>query len=264
MADQDGNEGDEKRKISRSAKLPLHGFESIRPQVQALSDLAAPSTKERIAEQLGVSAKGRFNGKLAAASYFGFIKRGSDGRLHLTDRGRAFLSEDADAQTQAQREGVMETSFGPIIFLLRSQEPKEKVIAARLQDDVGVPPASAEATAKTMIGICKEAKLIGENGRFSASAIEDTQSALPAPEPAQASAPPKPRLKPATERPSRRPAKEWVAANEERQQPRSEGKNGPLAVAPVQVVVNVDASKLSAEGIAELVRALRATREAGS
>jgi hypothetical protein len=260
MVDDNGNDRQRRAIVSRTAKLPQHGFESVRPQVQALADLAAPSTKERIAEQLGVAAKGRFTGKLAAAGYFGFIERTGDGRLQLTERGRTFLGEDTDAKLRAMREGVMSTNFGPIIYLLRSQEPKEKVIAARLQDDVGVPGASADAVAKMLVSISTEAQLIGENGRFSAAAIEDTYAAVES----AGQLPEKPAPKREAESPAAsEPRTPRSPRRSAETKPEASGTNGagetsgPFVMAPVQVVVNVDASKLSTQQIADLVRALQ-------
>lgn len=258
-----------RHKVSRNAKLPQHGFSAIRPQVATLAELAAPSSKERIAEQLGVAAKGRFLGKLAAAGYYGFVERVGD-KYQVTDRGRAFLSSNSDESRRAMREGTMSTNFGSIIHLLRSQEPKDSVVAARLQDDQDVPAGSAPAVAKTLIAVATEAGLVGENGRFSSSAIEDTTEALGSlPEPS----PVTPTRKPQTPTPKPKPKQDKLetkpngkpaeSTRTELGSPSSSklrnagGQNDPLGAAPVQVVVNVDASKLSAREIAELVRALR-------
>lgn len=269
MADEDA---DGKHKVSRNAKLPQHGFNAIRPQVAALAELAAPSTKERIADQLGVAAKGRFLGKLAAAGYYGFVERVGD-KYQVTDRGRAFLSDTTDESLRAMREGTMSTNFGSIVYLLRSQEPKESVVAARLQDDQNVPAGSAPAVAKTLIAVATEAGLVGENGRFSASTIEDTKEALGTlPEP-PATPTPKPRTstpktdqgKPDTKTNGKPPvstkagsATTGAAASSSSKERSGGGQTDPLGVAPVQVVVNVDASKLSPQEIAQLVQALRA------
>jgi len=152
----------------------------------------------------------------------------------------------------------MRTSYGQIIFLLRSEAPKDGVLQIRLQDDAGVPADSAEAVATILVAVSKEAQLIGENGRFSSSAIEDTRAALQAAgdEPAKVTPPPKaeptaPKRTPALKQTNGKPA------DPAQQSPNGGGKSDPLVAAPVEVVVNVDASKLSPQEIAELVRALR-------
>lgn len=265
MAEENDNS---KHKVSRNAKLPQHGFSAIRVHVSALAELAAPSTKERIAEQLGVAAKGRFLGKLAAAGYYGLFSRDGE-KYQVTERGHAFLSDNAEESLRAMREGLMSTNYGSIIHLLRSQEPKESVIAARLQDDLNVPDASAPALAKVLIAVAKESGLIAEHGRFSASAIEDateTLGSLPEP-PAKPATPsrsatanpstpaPGPNGKPAESRSTRATT---TKQNDGKGQSNGGAQGAPLGVAPVQVIVNVDASKLGAQEIADLVRALRA------
>lgn len=262
MADQEQN--GKREIISRSAKLPQHGFEAIRPVTQALADLVAPSTKERIAEQLGVAAKGRFSGKLATAGYYGFLERTEDSRLRVTERGQAFLGGHPEAERQAKREGVMSTNFGPIIYKLRSYQPKQAVITAWMKDDFGVPAASAEKVAETLVSVSEEAELIDENGRFSASAIEDTHAALESsgglPDDPVATPTPKPKAATSTQSTSE-PAASRTAkrsnATASAQADRSGGQSGPFVQAPVQVVVNVDASRLSAEQITDLVRTLQ-------
>jgi hypothetical protein len=157
----------------------------------------------------------------------------------------------------------MRTNYGPIIFSFRSHEPKETAIAGRLQDDVNVPEASASAVAKILVSVSKEAELIDENGRFDPTAIEDTKAELEAAgdEPARVVLPAEPKSSEArvSKTPAGAPSKQTNGKSRETggATGKGDGECAPLATAPVQVVVNVDASKLGPQEIAALVRALR-------
>lgn len=144
--------------------------------VAALHELAAPSTTDRIAGQLGVAKAGRFLSTLAACGYYGFFSR-SGGKYTLTERGESLLASDAEKATHAKREGVMSSGFAPVISLLATREAKEEIVSARLQDDLGVPEKSAKEISRVLIAAATDAGLL-RNGRFDAATIEDTVAAV--------------------------------------------------------------------------------------
>jgi hypothetical protein len=236
----------------RSAKIPQWSVEAVVPHVQALSDLAGPATNARIGQQLGTSpAGGKFRSKMGTAGYYGFIKK--DGDLNvLTPRGEALIGDDEAAAVKARREAVMSTPFGQVIRKFASREPNEGTIAARLEDDFASPAESATYLAQTLVKAAREAALIS-NGRFDAAAIEEYSSVVQTVTPAAVAtsssgvnattkaSTPKPKAAAAT-----KPKETEVVVEKER----------PFAPG-VQVVVKVDASSLTPQQIAELIRELQ-------
>jgi hypothetical protein len=247
------------RRTPFSAKLPQKPLSEAIPVAETLDALAAPATSAVIAQHMGASSSSSgFKTKLAASGYYGLTTLDGDRRT-LTDRGAAIVSGDADRVQAAKAEAVMSTTFGPILFSLRSRMANEAIVSSRLQGDYGVPPASADHVAGVLIESAKEAGLLSE-GKFDAVAIEAHESVLPSTTTATAAATATTNGSTTTpaSTPKKEPSKKRSAAGA---QANTTEKNStevtPPFVTAVQVVINVDASKLSAQEIAELVKALQ-------
>lgn len=234
-----------------SAKLPQVAFNQVVPIAEALAALAAPATRHVIAQQMGTSnASSGFKTRMAAAGYYGVIEANGDRRT-LTARGDALTSGDEGRAREARREGVMSTSFGPVIHSLRGRPINEATVALRLHNDLQVPEASAQKIAKALIESARDAELLTGDDRLDAAAIESVASVIPTPESigtatrgATARSEGAQREGGATSKP--KPPKPIVKEEELR----------PLA-GGVQVVVKVDASGLTPQQIVELVRELQ-------
>lgn len=163
------------KRTPRSAKLPQSSLKSALTVVKALHDLAGPSSVQIVAQEMGVSpAGGRFRTHVTSSKYFGFIEK-REGKLALTPRGEKAVGEDTKIAAQAKVEAVMSTAFGNILITLAGRDAKAATLAARLQDDLGVPPSSASTLAETLLKSSEEAG-ITKNGKFDATAIESMKS----------------------------------------------------------------------------------------
>jgi hypothetical protein len=238
---------------------PRPGIFSFEVVASALVELAAPATNARVGQQMGVSpAGGKFRSKLGTARYYGLTRREGN-LLSVTPRGEAIVSGDEDAARQARREAVLGTAFGPIIRRFAGREPNETTIAARLEDDCGVPVGSSKALGHVLIRAAHEAELIS-GGRFDAAAIESVPavssdqngSGAATRRETQPSASGAPVAK-APERMSPEKHAERRIRHETAQL-REEPRPFPI---PVRVVVNVDAASWSAEQVMEFLKALR-------
>ena len=233
-----------------SAKLPQVSLADAVSVADTLADLAAPATPAVIAQQMGTSTSSSgFKTKIAAAGYYGLVEVDGAKRT-LTERGTDITSGDADRVPAAKADAVMSTNFGPILHSLRARVANEAIVSSRLQGDFGVPAASAEYLAGVLIESAEQAGLMTD-GRFDAVTIENHASVLPAPTQARPSSPPSSAssitaVKPKTEQKGQAPD---MRVQEE--------STGPFVAPPVQIVLNLDASKLSAEQIATLVKALQ-------
>lgn len=244
-----------KKRTPFSAKVPQVALDDALEPVRALAELGAPATPHVIAQHLGTSyaTNARFRTRLGAAGYYGLIEKQGDKRV-LTKRAEKIVSGGNGDAAKARQEAVMSTSFGPVINSLRGRSVNESAVSLRLQGDYGVPESSAATVAQALINAATQAGLI-TNGSFDAAAIEGvasvmpTETSVPATSGGNGSTTAIPKAKPK--------AKEQPKAKEPREE---EGvvveKDRPFA-AGVQVVVNVDASSLSPQQIAELVRELR-------
>jgi hypothetical protein len=242
-----------------SAKIPQWSLEDVMPIADALAELAGPSTANRIAQHLGVSPTGgAFRSKIATARYYGLTEKRGDTYV-LTSRGEAVLERDGDDATAARREAVLSTTFGTMLRKFAGREPNETTLAARLEDDFGVPAGSAPYLAGVLVKTATEASLVS-NGRFDVEAIESVPEAPEAANGDGAARAPGAKnghsaAAPATARPQAqqpKPKKTEVAAaagsTPEKQSP----------FGGVKVVVNVDASRWTPEQVGELLRSLRA------
>jgi len=244
-----------KKRTPFSAKLPQVSLDDALEPVRALGDLGAPATPHVIAQHLGTSyaTNARFRTRLGAAGYYGLIEKQGDKRA-LTKRAEAVIGGD-DGATKARQEAVMSTSFGPVIHSLRGRPVNESAVSLRLQGDYGVPEGSAPSVAQALVGAATQAELISK-GSFDAAAIEAAASVMPTETPAPvtpggngkttAGAPKSKSTPDRKERPKQQEEHAEVVVEKER----------PF-VPGVQVIVKVDASTLSPQQIAELVRELR-------
>lgn len=265
MADDNNNSG---KRVSASAKLPSVTPEGTRRIVAALAETAGSASRQRLASKLGVQLTGAMASSLAAAIMYGFIEVGDDEKLVTTDRGETFLSDDVEAVKRASREAVMSTGFGVIIKRLMTRKADAEVVAFRLQEDQDLPEKASKERAKVVVKAATDSGLVTDD-RFDAAAIEDTieivgePSAPDAPttKPAGSKpAAPKPKAepeKPKGENPATTTSASTAAGKEGRTSKQEPKVPFEGATAPVQVVLNIDASKLSAKEVAEIVRELR-------
>jgi hypothetical protein len=247
------DEGQKQRRTPFSARLPQASLDEVLPVVQALNELGVPSTPHVIAGQMGTSyaTNARFRTRLGAAGYYGFIRKDGEKRA-LTPRGEALVGDDQKVAQHARREAVMGTTFGPIIHTLRGRPVNDTTVSLRLQSDYGVPEGSAPSVARKLVEAATQAGLISDD-RFDAALIEAVASALPPPDDPppvkQQTTPRAGQEKKETPRPPR------VESRKDGKEVEQEGR--PF-VPGVQVIVKIDASSLTPQQIAELVRALQA------
>jgi hypothetical protein len=229
----------------RGNKLPAYSLSAVREIVEALGDLAAPSSRERIASHTGKTVSGPFKRRLAAAKYFGFIgKQGT--KLAITERGEAFLAGDV----AAKRAAVMGTGYGPVIQSFSSKLVNQAAVEARLQDDCGVPEKSAPDLREVLVNSAEDAGLISGN-KFDPAAIESVADGDVESNDSHA------------KRSTNSGRKSDAATDEKAVQKKALRKPPPdqqnSSQSPVQIVLQVDASKMDPAQLAELIRALRET-----
>lgn len=249
----------------KSLKLPRVGFEEVKPLVEAMVALNGASSRNLIFDQAGASASGgTAKKKWAALGYYGFRTDLDGSKFDVSERGQTFVSGDADRQREAKQHALISTGFQPIIARFSTRPANQGAIAGILREDFGVPETTAaNAAAELLIALATEAGFI-VGGTFKAAPIEQAMEAVPARRDA------KPRASAtrtgglAGAKPKQAPKQPAVSATPKppngqgaAERTGSEGQAGPFGLAPVQVVVNVDASKLTGEQIAGLVRALQ-------
>ncbi|HEY5196235.1 MAG TPA: hypothetical protein VIJ51_04355 [Solirubrobacteraceae bacterium] len=243
-----------------TVELPSATPESARRVVTALAAHAGPATRERIASRLGTQLAGRLVSSIVAAIRYGFVAETDDGKLEMTDRGHAFIGDDPAAALQAQQHGIMSTGFAATIQQLSTRAVDVDVVAGRLVDDQRLSERSAAERAKVLVKAATAAGIIAD-GRFDAEGIEDAIEAVGSPSTPDVAVKPRPAPKPVAPRPAagaaaaRNGSKEGGAKTEP---PVPFGQAAPAAAA-VQVVLQIDASRLTAEEIGAIVRELRAT-----
>lgn len=240
-----------------SARLPQVPLNQAVPIAEALAALGAPATPHVIAQQMGTTySSSGFKTKIAAAGYYGLIRVDGDRRT-LTARGETLTSGDDERARQARREGVMSTNFGPVIYSLRGRSVSEPTIALRLQGDLNVPEASATNVAKALMASARDAGLLTEDGRLDAAAIEGAASVIPSSTTEDGSSPRPSPSKPHAAQQTR--AQPTPKPDTPKKDPPRPEETRPPFVCSVQVVVNVDATSLTPQQIAELVRELQRT-----
>jgi hypothetical protein len=245
--------GSAKKRTPFSARLPQATLREAARVAEALAALAAPATPAVIAQHMDISSSsGGFKTKLAAAGYYGLVQVDGERRT-LTERGTEITSGDASRVEAASRDAVMSTTFGPILHSLRGRPVSEAIVSSRIQSDYNVPAASAEHLARVLVQSARDAALVTDDS-FDAMAIEAHARVMPdaAPTPrggksAPVAPSPKPTAKPQAETPV--PAAPRT---------RVETAEPPPFNQSLQIVVKIDATNLSPEQIAALVRALQA------
>jgi hypothetical protein len=247
-----------------TVELPAATPESARRVVETLAALAGPATRQRIASRLGAQLAGRLISSIVAAIRYGFVAEAEDGKLTVTDRGHAFIGDEPAAALQAQQHGIMSTGFAATIQQLSTYAVDVDVVAVRLVDDQGLTEKSAAERAKVMVKAATAAQIIAD-GRFNEEVIEDAIEAVGSPSAPTVTVKPKPAApKAMTPKPVTPKATAAVSAA-------SGSKEGGAWAEPtvpferaapaagLQVVLQIDASKLTAEEIGTIVRELRAT-----
>jgi len=234
-----------KSKTPRSSRLPAKSLVDSLAIAQALKDYAVPASKPVIASQRGeTTSSSTFKSKFASAGYYGLIEKDGD-KFKLTARGEAAL----DGDEQAKRTAVMATGFGPIIESLSTRPVTPSIIESRLQSDHGATASGAKTSASVLVKSAEDAGLIAD-GKFDAQAIESVDSAEIGPR-----APSKASTSTSSQKDSSTQKKTTVVKD-----PKPEPVEPKLPIreeTPIQVVVQVDGSKMEPARIAELVKLLR-------
>lgn len=266
------------QRTSAALKLPKVTFEKVREIVDGSRQMNGPASPAVIADQINRTAKGQgWSDRWSTVRFLGFIEKTESGKYDVTELGRRFLGEDDETSTRAAQEALMRTGFGPLIKRFNSGAPNTKAMANVLLGDYSVPEAAAGKAADLLVEMATECKLIVD-GRMKPAEIERAEAAagdqaatLPDP-----SAAPKPSARPATPKPaSPKPAPAAAAAKPagstsatrvdpappvgSTPAPASNGGGAtpdPFGLGPT-VVLNVDATKLTAAEIGEIVRELR-------
>jgi hypothetical protein len=243
------------KRIPKGAKLPSSPLGEVEAIARAFSELAAPSSPARIASQIGMTVSGLFKRRLAAAKYYGIVRKEGQ-KLAITDRGEAFLKGDADSK----RAAVMGTGFGPIISTFSSKRVNEDAIEARLQDDWSVPEGSAPDLRKVLVESAEDAGLISD-GKFDPAAIESvSEDQLEAPE-----KPPNRAEKSTHKNAGKSVHHEGTSGSGKVEEPvssKGRSRSSALDAPPIQVLVRIDAGSLDPVQLAELIRELQ--KSAGS
>ncbi len=250
--------GDQPQQLELPAATP----QAAKRVVTTLAALAGPANRERIASRLEVKLAGRLISAIVAAQLYGFIEENDEGKLVMSDRGYALIGDEEDAAAKAEQHGIMATGFGATIKQMRTHKADVEIVAVRLADDRGLSEGSANERAKVLVKAATDAGLI-VNERFNAEVIEDALEAVGEPRA------PRVTVKATSKRgapkaPARQKAVEdgngGIATEKEggaEMEP-----TGPFvraAAAPLQVVLQVDATKLDASKIGEIIQELRAT-----
>lgn len=241
-------------KTPKSAKLPAKSLADALEIAQTLKDYAASASKPVIAEQSGTTTSSSgFKSKFASAGYYGLTEKDGD-KFKLSPRGEAALGGD----DIAKRTAVMSTGFGPIIASLPTRQVSESVISiiqSRLKSDHGATESSAETLASVLVKSAEDSGLIA-NEKFDAQAIESVDSEEIGPK-----APGK-KATPSSARTSKKSSlaqKKTPPAKEPKQPDPPKVEHPAVEQTPIQVIVQVDGSKMDPAKIAELVKLLRGT-----
>lgn len=232
-----------KTKTPRAARLPARTLKEAVALAQALKDYAVPASKAVIAGHNGETmSSSAFKSKFAAAGYYGLLAKEGE-KYKLTERGEAVLAGD----DQAKRDAVMATGFGSIIGSLATRPVSPKILEGRLKSDYSVNETSADTLCKVLIESAEDAGLVAD-GKFDAKAIESVDTATVVPQEATAK-------KPVVSDGGRARQRNTPPSKSSKDPPKPDSPT--RTVAPVQVVVQLDGSKMEPAKIAELVRLLQ-------
>lgn len=171
------DKGETGKRTPRSEKLPQADLESVSRVVGAINDLAGPSSRPRVAQQMGATpTSSSFKTVVAAAKYMGLVKE-SGRKLSLESRGERILSPEAETARLARQDAVMASNFGELIRRLSGRGVDEAAVSARLQEDYGVPEGSAPRIASILRASATAAGLV-QGGYWDARAIESSTERL--------------------------------------------------------------------------------------
>lgn len=271
-------------RTSASLKLPKTTFERVREIVDGSQQMNGPASPAVIADLIGKTAKGQnWSDPWSTVQSLGFIEKKQAGKYDITDLGRRFLSEDEEDARRAAQEALMRTGFGPLIKRFRTGASNTKAMTGVLISDYGVHQAGKAAellvTMATECGLIVDGRMKpaeierAEEAAGEEAAVPPDPSATPKPSPAKAA--PKPAATPAAANgrgstapqpaaPATAPEPAAVTPAPPTPSPAPNGGGAvavPFGLGPT-VVLNVDARKLSAAEIGEIVRELR--KAAGS
>lgn len=243
-----------------SAGLPGNAPSRTRRIVTTLADLAGPASSARLAGRLGVQLTGRVATELSSAKQYRFIATESD-KLIVTPRGEAFIGDDKAASLRAAQDGVMSTAFGPIIKKLMTRQADASIVAVRFQEDQGLSEGPAKNRAAILVKAAEEAQLIVD-GRFDAEAIEEAIERVGELSHDEAKAAPKPKRQAVTPKATEAKPEVNVAKSQaetsKQNAPNTEEGGGPFVPAPsMKIVLQIDASKLTADEIVTIASKLR-------
>lgn len=243
-----------KSKTPPSSKLPAKSLAEATEVAQALKDFAVPASKPVIASQLNSTiSSSQFKQKFASAGYYGLTEKDGD-KFKLTARAEAAL----DGDEIAKRTAVMATGFGQIIKSLSTRQVTPSIIESRLQNDHGATASGAKTTAAVLIESAEDAGLI-VNDRFDAQAIESVNPDDVGPKASSSSSG---GSNSSTSSKQSSPAQKKTPKVKEPKPdpPKPDPPKPPTGEqTPIQVVVQVDGSKMEPAKIAELVKLLRSS-----
>lgn len=272
MADSnDTPHGDASRqRTPRALRLPKVNFEKVRTIVEGSMQMSGSASAAVIADQIGRAAKGQaWTDRWSTVRYLGFITKTAEGKYDISDLGRRFLSEDEEDRARAAQEALMRTSFGPLIKRFGTGSPNIKAMTNLFITDYNVPETTSGKAAELLVEMSSECRLVVD-GRFKPAEIERAQEAAGD----DAAAPPvagggnsrsgsQAVAKPGTPSPVVKPKPVTVApapaatrASSASASTGGDATSVPFGLSPT-VVLNVDATKLTAAEIAEIVRELR-------
>lgn len=252
-----------KQRVLKGQRLPQFAPSDVRAMVKALADFNGPVSKKRVAGAVNMTVgTGGFEGKWASMGYYGFREDTDDGRFVVSERGRAFVGDDAAAALEAKQHALVHTGFRAILDRFSTSPVNMTAIEGVLEEDLLVPEKQVKKLAKVLVKSAEEAEMIVDN-RFQITAIEPaieavgeiTVTATPKPNAgakrngagksngASAPAAPLRQTPPTPKTPA--PIVQKVEA---------EGKAGPFAVS---VEIKIDAKEHTPKEIGEIVREVR-------
>lgn len=270
MADNDRPNEDAPRNTAPSLRLPKAGFGKVREIVDGSRQMSGSASAAVIADQIGRTAKGQaWTDRWGTVQYLGFVAKTETGKYDITDLGRRFLDENEEDAARAAQEALMRTGFGPLIKRFGTGAPNVKAITNVLVSDCGVPEAAATKAAELLVEMATESRLVVD-GRFKPAeierAVEATGEDIAMPPAAGGTKPSsvtpatsKPPVTPKSTVPAPKPASTSTASTPARSTPAPNGGGAapvPFDLGPT-VILNIDATRLTATEIAEIVRELR-------
>lgn len=266
--------GNPPQRTSASLKLPKVTFEKVREIVDGSRQLNGPASPAVIADQINRTAKGQgWSDRWSTVRFLGLVEKTEKGKFDLSDLGRRFIGHDEEDATKAAQEALMRTGFGPLIKRFNSGTPNIRAITNVLMSDYGVHEAAASKAAELLVAMATECKLIVD-GRMKPAEIERAEAAAgeAAVAPPDSAEAPRRRPRPAApEQPAAGtpaaseappPVSDRAMASAAKGSSSTASPDGggatpiPFGAGPT-VVLNVDATKLTAAEIGEIVRELR-------